>query len=138
MVDPVPVAPAKALRDLPSVAVVLSPAKEDWSQDPGPSMLEHLPWLGVVSRLRPAQLLNVVVRSLEITSRYYTELRLEIDKPDVIIRPKVSHIGLLDEPSVSGVVALGEKAAEQALPECRAQFTLARRLGRGIKSLGKA
>ena len=137
VVDPVPVVPARDLRDLPCVAVVLSPAKDDWSQDPGSSVLEQVPWLSLVSRLRPAQVLNIVVRSLEMTARYYTELRLEMDKPDVIIRPKVSHIGLLDEPSVSEVVALGEKAAEQALPDCRAQFTIAKRLRRRITSLGK-
>jgi NTE family protein len=139
VVDPVPVVPARALADLPTVAVVLSPPREDWASEPATSVLEQFPILGAVSRLRPAQALQVFVLSLELTARYYTDLRLELDKPDVIIRPAVSHVGLLDEgPSVSAVVALGEKAAEAALPECRAQFTLARRLGRGLRSLRKA
>lgn len=137
VVDPVPVVPARKLCDLPTVAVVLSPRRKDWAKEPAPSVLEQLPWLGMVSRLRPAQALSIFVRSLEITSRYFTEFRLEIDKPDVIIRPDVAHIGLLDEPSVSAVVALGEQAAEEALPACRAQFTIARQLGRRIKSLGR-
>ncbi len=137
VVDPVPVVPARTLCDLPTIAVVLSPDRKDWADDPAPSVLEQVPWLGVVSRLRPAQALSIFVRSLEITSRYFTEFRLEIDKPDAIIRPDVAHIGLLDEPSVSAVVALGEKAAEEALPDCRAQFTLGKRLGRRIKSLGR-
>jgi len=138
VVDPVPVVPARELCDLPTFAVALSPSREDWGTDSGPSVLEQLPWLGVVSRLRPAQALSIFVRSLEITARYFTEFRLEIDKPDVIIRPRVAHIGLLDEPSVSAVVALGEKAAEEMLPDCRAQFTLPKRLGRRIKSLGRS
>jgi len=138
IVDPVPVRPAKALSDLPCIAVVLSPSKEDWASDSAPNLLDQLPWIGVVSRLRPAQALNIFVRSLEISSRYFTELRLESDKPDVIIRPDVAHIGLLDEPSVSEVVALGEKAAERALPDCRAQFTIAKRIGRSVRSLGKS
>lgn len=138
IVDPVPVIPAMALSDSPCVAVVLSPSKEDWASDSTPSVLDQLPWIGVVSRLRPAQALNIFVRSLEISSRYFTELRLESDRPDVIIRPDVAHIGLLDEPSVSEVVALGEKAAERALPDCRAQFTIAKRFGRRVRSLGKS
>lgn len=138
VVDPVPVAPARALADLPSVAVVLSPRREDWAAQPTTSLLEQVPILGMVSRLRPAQALRIFVRSLEITARYFTELRLEIDKPDVIIRPKVSHVGMLDDgPSVSAIVALGERAAEEALPQCRAQFSIARRLGRRIRSMGK-
>jgi NTE family protein len=137
VVDPVPVVPARTLCDLPTVAVVLSPHRKDWADDPTPSVLDQVPWLGVVSRLRPAQALNIFVRSLEITSRNFTELRLEIDRPDVVIRPNVAHIGLLDDPSISAVVALGEKAAEEALPDCRAQFTIAKRLGRRIKSLGR-
>ncbi len=136
VVDPVPVAPARALCNLPTVAVVLSPRREDWPAEPAGSVLEQVPLLQMVSRLRPAQALRVFVRSLEISGRYFTELRLEMDKPEVIIRPKVSHIGLLDdEPSVSGIVALGEEAAEQALPEIRAQFSIAKRLGRRFKFL---
>ncbi len=138
VVNPVPVLPARALRDLPSVAVVLSPSEEDWSMETESGVLEQLPVINMVSRLRPAQLLQVFVRSMEITSRYFTELRLEIDKPDVIIRPDVHHISLLDEPSIPEVVALGEKAAEQAIPEIRAHFTIAKRLGRRMRFLRKA
>jgi NTE family protein len=132
MVNPVPVAPAKALRNSLSVAVVLSPAEEDWSMDTESGVLEQLPVINIVSRLKPAQALQVFVRSWEITSRYFTELRLGIDKPDVIIRPDVHHINLLDENPTSEVVALGEKATEQALPEIRAHFTFAKRLGRRL------
>jgi NTE family protein len=132
VVNPVPVLPAKALRNSPSVAVVLSPAQEDWSMDTESRILEQLPVVSIVSRLRPAQMLQVFVRSMEITSRYFTELRLEVDKPDVIIRPDVHHISLLDEASVPEVMELGEKAAEQALPELREHFTFAKRLGRRL------
>ncbi len=135
VVDPVPVKPARELFQAMTVAVALSPSREDWSSQPSPSILEQLPWLNVVSRLRPAQALRIFMRSMEISGRYFTELRLEIDKPEVIIRPKVSHIGLLDEPSVSEVVALGENAAEQMLPQCRAQFSLVKRLGRRLRSM---
>lgn len=39
-----------------------------------------------------------------------TELRLKIDTPDVIIRPEVGHIGLLDKVDVHEIVRLGEEA----------------------------
>ncbi|HEY71532.1 MAG TPA: patatin [Anaerolineae bacterium] len=135
VVDPVPVKPARDLFKAMTVAVALSPRREDWSTHPSPSILAQLPWLNVVSRLRPAQALRIFMRSIEISGRFFTELRLEIDKPDVIIRPAVSHIGLLDEPSVSEVVSLGEIAAEKMLPQCRAQFSLVKRLGRRFRSM---
>jgi NTE family protein len=135
VVDPVPVRPARELCDAMTVAVALSPRREDWATHPTPNILEQLPLLSMVCRLRPAQALRIFMRSLEISGRYFTELNLEIDRPDVIIRPEVSHIGLLDEPSVSEVVALGENAAEQMLPQCRAQFSLFKRLGRRLRSM---
>ena len=48
-----------------------------------------------------------------------TELRLQLDKPDVIIRPDVKHIGYMDRVKVSEVVKLGEKAVMEALPDLR-------------------
>jgi NTE family protein len=136
MVDPVPVQPARELFPaVPVVAVALSPKPEDWGTKRSPSLLATLPMFDMFSRLRPGQALNVFLRALEISARSLTELHLQVDKPDVVIRPAVFHIGLLQQAPVSEAADLGVKAAEEALPELRALFTPSRRLARQARRL---
>jgi NTE family protein len=118
ILDPVPVALARYLApDLPVVAVVLSPPIEEWIK-PAPRLLESLPFLSsYFSRMRVAQAFNIFLRSIDIAGIELTELRLRVDKPDVIIRPPVPHIGLLDHVDVGEVIHLGVIAAEKSLPD---------------------
>lgn len=133
VVDPVPVRMARSLFPGPVVASVLSPPREQWETHPSPSPLSPLPLFSLVTRLRPGRALQIFIRSMEIAARSFTELRLEVDRPEVIIRPPVSHIALLGQPSVEEVAALGEKAATEALPKVQAQFSAYRRLGRYLR-----
>jgi NTE family protein len=118
--NPVPVNVAKDLAPgKPSVAVVLSNISNQSSsyqvpRIPGPSGV-----ISYLSRLRVAQALGVFIHSLEISSHLLTKLRLEIDKPDVIISPDLTGIGLLDRVEVEEIAKLGEEAAEAALSELR-------------------
>jgi NTE family protein len=48
-----------------------------------------------------------------------TELRLEIDRPDVIIRPDVHKYGLFDAVSPKELIRAGYLAAKDAVPEIR-------------------
>jgi NTE family protein len=132
VIDPVPVAAVRTLHAAPVVAVALSPAPENWAETRSPASL-GLPLLGLVSRLRPAEVLTIALRAVEITARSMTELRLQIDRPDVVIRPSVSHVGLLEGVRVAEVAALGQAAAEAALPQLRDLFTPRRRLERGLQ-----
>jgi hypothetical protein len=59
--------------------------------------------------------LNVFLRSVDIGGAMLTELRLQLDRPEVIIRPPVPHIGLMDDVDVSEVALLGELGAEKEL-----------------------
>jgi NTE family protein len=138
MVDPVPVRPARALFPAPVVAVALSPRPEQWGDTHSPSPLGALPILDMLTRLRPGQALNVFLRALEISARLLTELHLQIDQPDLIIRPAVSQVGLFDQKPVSEVAAIGVTAAEEALPELRALFTPGRRVSRRLKTWFRA
>jgi NTE family protein len=135
MMDPVPV---RATRDLfrgPVAAVVLSPPPEQWGEKRSPSPLQGMiPLMGVVSRLRPGQALAIFMQALELSARSMTELRLELDQPEVVIRPAVSHVGLFDSGPASELIGLGAAAAEAALPELRALYTPARRVQRRIRS----
>lgn len=134
LIDPVPVSVARSLSPrLPVVAVALSRITDPHASFPVPGIASSSPVIEYLSRWRVAQALNVFVRSMEVSGRLLTELRLEVDKPDLIIRPDVAGVGLLDEVDVEEIVQLGAAAAEEALPEMRKLFNWRSRLARLVK-----
>jgi NTE family protein len=121
VLDPVPISLARALAPgYPVVAVVLSPTIREWgiSRTP-PRLLFSLPMFNQISKLRPAQSLNIFLRSVDIAGCHLTDLHLQMEKPEVIIRPDVANIGLIDEVDIREVVRLGEEAALAVLPQFR-------------------
>ena len=116
---PVPVGPARSLApDVATVAVVLSPALDGWAELEKPRLLGSMHILSnIVARNRMVQALNVFMRSIDIGGAMLTEMLLKIEEPDVIIRPNVPHIGLLDRVDISEVARLGEEATRLALPD---------------------
>lgn len=119
VMDPVPISLARALAPgLPVVAVVLSPSVDQWQNPVKPRLLSTLPFLGsYISRHRFARALDIFMRSVDIGGALLTEQILELERPEVVIRPAVPHMGLLDPVDVSEVARIGERAAETALPE---------------------
>lgn len=133
VLDPVPVALARELSprsNLPVVAVVLTPTIKKQDTFPLPLFGIPAPILQRIARLRVAQAFEIFIRSVEIGMSALTEMRLQIDKPEVIIRPSVEHIGVLEQVDVSEVVKLGEAAAEAALPDLRRATSWRERLTR--------
>lgn len=133
--DPVPVAPARSLAPhLPVIAVVLStpigvPA-QTWNI-PVPEYVPHV-LLERLSRLSYTQALDVFLRSLDMVNRAVTEYRLQVDKPDFIIRPPVTHIDVLERVDVREISRKGEEAVEAVLPELKRLFSWQNRLRRAI------
>jgi len=134
--DPVPVALARTLiaAKLPVIAVVLTkpigvPA-QTWNL-PFPNYLPR-PLMDRISKLRYAQALDVFSRSLDIVTRAVTEYRLEVDKPEIILRPQVTDIDTLDLVDVREIAQKGEEAVEAALPEIKNLFTWRNRLHRAF------
>ncbi|MBC8331374.1 MAG: patatin-like phospholipase family protein [Anaerolineae bacterium] len=122
LLDPVPVTVVREIaprRGLPVVAVALTPEMAERSVIKSPGFLMPSPILNQIARLKVAQAFEIFMHSLEIGISAITDLRLEIDKPDIIIRPDVAHIGYLDRVNIDEVIRLGEIAAEAALPELR-------------------
>jgi NTE family protein len=121
VLDPVPVAAARGLVPaLPVVAVVLTERIGEPIHSGLPMPLPDYIPAPLVERLaqfRFAQALDIFLRSVDISTRLMTELRLEADEPDVVIRPDVHDISLLDKVSVPHVARLGERAVDAALPE---------------------
>ncbi|RPJ21488.1 MAG: hypothetical protein EHM33_25980 [Chloroflexi bacterium] len=135
-IDPVPVAAARMLAPrLPVVAVVLTMPMGIPAQSWRIPLQKY--WAGrivsrLLSKMRYATVWDVFSRSLDITSRAVTQYRLEVDRPDVIIRPQVYDIDTLDIVDVREVAKLGEAAAEAALPQLRSLFTLRNRWRRSM------
>ena len=133
--DPIPVAPARALAPkLPVVAVALNvpigtPART-WSI-PVPSYVPRI-ITQRISKMRYGLMLDVFMRSLDIVTRAVSEYRLEVDKPDVIIRPRVGNIDTLDLVDVHEMVQMGEKAVDEVLPQLKKKFTLRKRIRRAL------
>ncbi len=124
VIDPVPVRAARSLYPGPVVAVSLSPPPEEWAQAAPSNPLGHLPAFAVVDRLRAGQALRIFMRALEISARTFTELRLKVDHPDLIVRPRVSSVALFDTPSVELMRGVGEAAMLERLADLRACFGL--------------
>lgn len=122
---PVPVAAARALAPgLPVVAVPLSPPMDEWSGVEKPRLLNSLPYLSnYLARFRSVQALHILMRAMDIGGAMISELMLELDKPEVIIRPILHNIGLLERVDAAQVAKLGETAAELALPELNSSVT---------------
>jgi NTE family protein len=135
VLDPVPVSVARALApSLPVVAVVLTPLLEPAGGMTRLPMPVPVPARLVkrLTRTRLAQTFNIFLSAVDAGERMITELRLKMDDPDVIIRPDVSGIGLLDKVDVPAVVRLGEQATEAALPELKWAVSWTNRLQRQI------
>lgn len=133
--DPVPVAPARALAPrLPVVAVTLhipiGSAARTWSI-PLPSFVPRI-IIDRFSKMRYGLTLDVFIRSLDIVSRAVSDYRLEVDKPDIIVRPPVGNIDTLDVVDVHEMIRIGEEAVDAVLPQLRQKFTLRNRFRRAL------
>jgi NTE family protein len=133
VLDPVPVSVVRSLApNLPVVAVILASLVK-----PGGGLM-HIPLpvsiptpiVERITRLRVAQAFNIFLQAVDAGARMLTELRLQIDHPEVIIRPDVGEIGLLDTVDVHKIVRLGEEAVDAALPDLKRALAWPNRLRR--------
>lgn len=122
VLNPVPVSVARMLSpDLPIVAVSLNDPLDTPLRTyaiPVPSIFPK-PIADRIHSLHYAQAFDIFMRAVDINSRAVAHYRLEVDAPDVIIRPKVQHIDLLDKVVIENVAKLGEEAVEKALPQLK-------------------
>lgn len=117
---PVPVQPVRQLAPgLPVVAVALSPPLNVWGEyGEYISLLTALPVLQrFITRSRIAQSLKTFLTAVDMGSAQITDLCLERDVPEIVIRPKVYHIGLLELTRADPLVTAGEDAAFESLEQ---------------------
>ena len=135
VLNPVPVSVARILSpDLPIVAVVLNDPMDKPVRTyriPLPSRLPRV-FTNRITRLNIARSFDIFMRGVEVGSRAVAKYRLELDKPDVIIRPKVQAIDLLDIVVVRDVAQLGEDAVKEVLPQLKRAVSWQRRVGKKL------
>ena len=85
------------------------------------------------ARLNITQAFQIFSEAIDIGQRQMTEMRLRLDKPEVVITPSVSDIGLLDTINVPEIARRGEIAALEALPDLRRTFSWQARLKRSLQ-----
>ena len=118
VLHPIPVEAARTLAPkCPVVAVALFPPYDAWHRHPFPNILQSVPVLRHIARWRLVKAFSIYVQAMDISQRMLAELRLEADKPDILIRPEVNHLGLFDPVNIAHIARLGEEATESALAQ---------------------
>lgn len=135
VLNPVPVSVARMLAPgLPVVAVVLNDPLDKpvpAYRIPVPAMLPRS-IVERISRMNFAQTFDIFMRAVDLNSRAVAHYRLQVDAPEVIIRPEVHDIEILDKVNVGDVAKLGEAAVDQVLPELARVTSWASRVGRKL------
>lgn len=115
MINPVPVDIARQLgHGLPVLAVPLTSIQPVGVSAPGAAATLPIPGMQTIQRLRVGQALNTFLLSWETSTRLLTELRLERDQPDAVLRPRVEDIQVLSVIDVDEVFERGEAAVAGA------------------------
>lgn len=135
VLNPVPVSVARMLSpNLPIVAVVLNDSLGTPVRTysiPVPSILPKQ-ITERIHRLHVAQSFDIFMRAVDLSSRAVANYRLELDAPDVIIRPNVHHLELLGKVVVKDVALLGDSAVEAVLPELKKAVSWTNRMNKKI------
>ncbi len=135
VLNPVPVSVARSLApSLPVVAVSLHAPIGEPTRSMGMPVPAGIPKpiLDRLAHIRYAQAFDVFLRSVDVGNRAIAAYRLAVDKPDVIIRPAVSDIELLEQVDVREVAGRGDRAVEDVLPELKQMVSWTSRLRRSL------
>jgi len=137
VLDPVPVQVARWMKpSLPVVAVTLHEIPEGWTPDdiampmpvPGPQQI-----IDRLSKLRPVQAFKIFSRSTDVSSQHMTELIIQLYQPEIIVRPRVGHIGVLQKIDTSEIIQTGIDATESAIKEIKSEANWIRKIQRKVK-----
>jgi NTE family protein len=135
VLDPVPVAPARSLAPkLPVIAVSLNDPIGTAAQPciiPIPGFMPQS-IMDRITKSRIAQAIDVILLSFDIVSRAVSQYRLEVDRPEILVRPMVTDIDTLSRVDIREAARRGEEAVEAVLPELNNLFAWHNRLRRAI------
>lgn len=145
LVNPVPVSPCSASGARMTIAVnvsgdIIGKAKRPGDSIPtvagfdllnfeGPQQLEEAKKQGIIQRVfrrenNSPSIFGVMVSSLNIVQDRLARSRLAGDPPDVLIVPRIGHIGLMEFDRAEELIAEGESAVERAMPDIKAAYSV--------------
>jgi NTE family protein len=136
VLDPIPVRAARALAPgLPVVAVSLmapldSPSTPLVIPNNVPKQLVEQ-----ITRFQITRAFGIFADAIDIGQRQMAVLRLQIDSPEIIVRPLVRDLHLLDRIDVHEVAKRGEQAVETVLPDLFRAVSLPARSARALRRL---
>lgn len=138
VLDPVPVEVARWMRpELPVVAVTLHQMPEDWKPSemsmplpvPGPQQI-----IDRISKLRPVQAFKIFTRAMDVTSHQLSELAMQLYQPEIVISPRVGHIGVLQKIDTAEIISIGSQATERAIQDIKSETNWIRKIQRKVKN----
>jgi NTE family protein len=138
VLDPVPVTTARWLNpDIPVVAINLIPSLDKWPETPRMDIPPFVPIPQFIAdqlnQFRLGQAMHVFINSMEIMMNMVAELRLKVDKPDVLIRPDVFNYTMFDKVDVDEMVKIGEEAIKKSADELNKLFDVQNRVYRWMR-----
>jgi len=134
VLNPVPVSIARMLApNLPVIAVVLDAGTSttDITNIPLPVPVPT-PLVRSITHTRIAQSFAIFLKAVDVGSRKLADIRLIDEDPEGIISPYMGGIGILDKVDVTKIIRIGEKAAEEALPDLRNALAWPNRIRRKV------
>jgi len=148
LVNPVPVSPCQALGARMTIAVnpngdIIGKAKHpgdsiptvagfdlfNQAQEQGGKTVEKAKKIGLTRRIFRREedapsMFGVMVSSMNIAQDRLARSRLAGDPPDVVITPRIGHIGLMEFDRAEELIEEGEAAVERALPDIKAAYSV--------------
>jgi NTE family protein len=138
VLDPVPVTTARWLNpDNPVVAINLIPPLDKWPETPRMDIPPFVPIpqfiVDQLNQFRLGQAMHVFINSMEIMMNMVAELKLKVDKPDILIRPNVFNYTMFDKVDVDDMVIIGEEAVKRSVDELNKLFDVQNRVYRWMR-----
>lgn len=145
LVNPVPVSPCTASGARMTIAVnvsgdIIGKSKKPGENIPtiagfdlmnfeGPQKVEDAKKQGIIQRVFNREqgspsIFGVMVSSLNIVQDRLARSRLAGDPPDVLIVPRIGHIGLMEFDRAEELIDEGEAAVERAMPDIKAAYSV--------------
>ncbi|MDD9901439.1 MAG: patatin-like phospholipase family protein [Alphaproteobacteria bacterium] len=95
----------------------------------GPEQVEEQKKRGLIKRIfshdnEAPSIFGVMVSSLNIIQDRLARSRLAGDPPDVLIVPRIGHIGLMEFDRAEELIEEGEAAVERAMPDIKAAYSV--------------
>jgi NTE family protein len=138
ILNPIPVSSARWLcPDDPLIAVSLSIPTSEWKDSSKLGVPSYIPVPDFIvhqfNQLRLGQAMQIFLDSTDIMTNMIAELRLDIERPDVLIRPEVYKYSIIDKVDVDEAIALGEQAVIEARDQIKSAFSVTHRVQRWLR-----